>query len=102
MVVYEQIPDGYDYNTKFDTYILAFCPDTESWFATNERFFFYEYQQEFTTEEDAIDFFKRNPQIFLELEEKQLMKNQRPSFLKNKVWIDIADGKHIEIEINRK
>lgn len=33
MVVYEQISDEYNFDSKFDTYILAFCPDTDSWFA---------------------------------------------------------------------
>lgn len=43
MSVYERIQDGFDFDTKFQTCILAFCPDTDSWFVTNERFFYYEY-----------------------------------------------------------
>ena len=43
MITYESIPDGYEFSTEFPTYILGFCPDTDSWFATNQRFFFYEY-----------------------------------------------------------
>lgn len=35
--IYEPLPDvdGVTFNTKFPTYILAFCPDSDSWFATN-------------------------------------------------------------------
>lgn len=57
---YVTIPDEYDFNTEFDTYIIAFCPDTDSWFVTNKRFFYYEYNKEFETEEDGIDFFKKS------------------------------------------
>ena len=42
MVVYEELPEGKNFSDTFPTYILAFCPDTDSWFATNERYFFYE------------------------------------------------------------
>lgn len=27
---YEELPDGMDFSTTFPTYILAFCPDTDS------------------------------------------------------------------------
>ena len=57
---------------------MAFCPDTDSWFATNQRFFYYEYQKEFKSESEAIEYFKNNPNIFLEQEER--MKVYRPTF----------------------
>ena len=83
---YVEIPDGYDFNTEFDTYIIAFCPDTDSWFVTNKRFFYYEYDKEFETEEDGIKFFKENPKIFYN--EEIRMDVYRPSFRKNGVWLD--------------
>ena len=36
---YEKVPDGFSFSTEFDTYILAYCPDDCTWFATNKRFF---------------------------------------------------------------
>lgn len=78
-VYYESIPEGIDLTTKFNTYILAFCPDTDSWFATNERFFFYEYPKEFDSEVEAIQFFKQNPQLFLDVENR-IMKVFQPKF----------------------
>ena len=86
MITYQEIPDGYSFDSKFDTYILAFCPDTDSWYATNERFFFYEYPMEFKSESDAIEYFKMNPDIFMELEIS--MEANRPSFNKNGVYLE--------------
>lgn len=82
----EELPKGYDFNTEFKTYIIAFCPDTDSWFVTNKRFFYYEYDKEFDTEEEGIKFFKDNPKIFYDEEIK--MNAYRPSFRKNGVWLD--------------
>ena len=85
-VAYESLPDGVDFSTKFKTYILAFCPDTDSWFATNERFFYYEYPMDFPNEAAAIGYFKRNPDVFLKLEES--MEVYRPDFRDGGVFLD--------------
>ena len=83
---YESIPDGYEFSTEFLTYILGFCPDTDSWFATNQRFFFYEYPMDFPNEETAIEYFKRNPEVFYNLEKE--MSIYRPSFYNDGVWLE--------------
>lgn len=86
MSEYVEIPKDYNFNTAFDTYILAFCPDTDSWFATNQRFFYYEYRKEFESESEAIEYFKNNPNVFLEQEER--MNVYRPSFYDGGVYLD--------------
>ena len=86
MITYERIPDGYDFSTKFPTYILAFCPDMDGWFATNQRFFFYEYPMDFPNEENAIEYFKKNPGVFYNLEKE--MDIYRPSFYNDGVWLE--------------
>lgn len=96
-ITYEEVPEGYDFNTIFPTYIIAFCPDTDSWFVTNKRFFWYEYQKEFETEEEGIDFFKNNTKIFYDLELK--MEIYRPSFYTNYLCLDRAPGRSELIEI---
>lgn len=63
-----------DFNTEFPTYILAFCPDTDTWFATNKRFFFYEYDKEFQTKDEAELFFCKNAQIFYDIKENMKIK----------------------------
>lgn len=86
MITYESIPDGYEFSTEFPTYILGFCPDTNSWFATNQRFFFYEYSMDFPNEETAIEYFKRNPEVFYNLEKE--MSIYHPSFYDGGVWLE--------------
>ena len=58
------VTDAISFSKEFDTYILAFCPDTDSWFATNQRNFFLEYPKEFASEKDAVDYFVTNPYDF--------------------------------------
>lgn len=81
-----KLPLGCDFSTKFDTYIIAFCPDTDSWFVTDKRFFYYAYEKEFQTKKEGIDFFKKNPKIFYN--EETRMKVYRPSFREDGVWLD--------------
>lgn len=86
MIKYKDVPEEYDFCSEFDTWILAFCPDSDSWFATNRRFFFYEYPMEFPNEKAAIDYFKRNPNEFLDLENN--IGVYRPCFNKGRVQLD--------------
>ena len=86
MIEYKDVPKEYDFCSEFDTWILAFCPDSDSWFATNRRFFFYEYPMEFPNEKAAIDYFKCNPNEFLDLENN--IGVYRPYFNKDGVWLD--------------
>lgn len=115
MVAYEQVPDGYDFSTEFDTWIIAYCPDEESWFPTKHRFFFYEYGEvdykgeyhlkEFKTVEDAIGYFVGHIKIFYQ-REKDLLGEEfefRPSFAKNKVFLNVITdytNKTYEFEVS--
>lgn len=47
-----------------DTWIIAFCPDNKSFFATNLRAFFWESEEEFDTEANAIDYFEKRIAYF--------------------------------------
>ena len=86
MISYAEIPKEYDFSTEFPTWIIAYCPDLCSWFVTNKRFFFYEYDKEFDTEEEGIEFFKNNSKIFYN--EENRMTTYRPSFYVGGVWLD--------------
>lgn len=86
MVVYEELPEWRNFSDTFPTYILAFCPDTDSWFVTNERFFFYEYAMDFPNEQDGIEYFIRNPEVFLKIEKE--MNVYRPSFNSGGVYLE--------------
>jgi hypothetical protein len=56
-----------DFNEEFPTWILAYCVDTNSWFCTNKRFFYYEYPVEFDSEEAGIEYFKSHVTEFFKL-----------------------------------
>ena len=56
-----------------DTWVIGFCPDTDSFFATNQRAFYWESLQEFDTEQDAIKFFEKHTSEFIDLD-NELMK----------------------------
>ena len=53
------------FNVKHKTWIIAFCPDTNSFFVTNERNFFWESEEEFDSEEAGINYFENHIQRFL-------------------------------------
>lgn len=83
---YVKVPDGMDFNTEFPTYILAYCPDTVSWFATNKRFFYYEYPTEFKTEDEAIKFFRSHAAEFYRIGKE--ITEYLPSFAVGVVFLD--------------
>ena len=85
-MAYVQVPDDYKFGEKFSTWIIAFCPDTDSWFVTMERYFYYEYERKFESEEEGIHFFKTHPEIFMKIEIE--MGIYRPSFYKDGVWLE--------------
>lgn len=53
------------FDTKYPTWIIAFCPDTNSFFVTNERHFFWESEEEFDSEEAGINYFENHIRRFL-------------------------------------
>ena len=56
------------FSKTFPTWIIAFCPDTDSFFVTNQRYFFWEYDKEFETEEDGIKYFIDHLEEFLKVD----------------------------------
>lgn len=60
-------PEGCSFSKKFPAWIIAYCVDTNSWFCTNQRFFYYQYLKEFQCENDAIDYFEHHVDEFVEL-----------------------------------
>lgn len=82
-MAYVTIPEEYDFDTEFPTWIIAYCPDTNSWFCTNLRFFYYEYPEEFRCEHDAICYFKNNVSEFIKLNNEMHPKKINSVFLEN-------------------
>lgn len=61
-VIYKEM--SYDATNPHNTFVIAFCPDIDTFFVTNERDFFWETQQDFETKEDAIKYIKLNIEYF--------------------------------------
>ena len=66
-MAYVTVPEEYDFSTRFPTWIIAYCPDTDSWFCTNQRFFYYEYPKEFQCESEAVAYFNEHSDEFIVL-----------------------------------
>lgn len=82
-MAYVTVPEGYDFTTEFPTWIIAYCPDTDSWFCINQRFFYYEYPDEFQCENDAIYYFRNNIPEFIKLNNEMHPKKTNSVFLEN-------------------
>ena len=70
--MYKEMP--LDAMQPHDTWIIAFCPDTDSFFATNQRAFFWEYEKEFESEESAINYFENHVGFFLRIDNEIMNK----------------------------
>ena len=82
-MAYVTVPDGYDFTTEFPSWIIAYCPDTDSWFCTNQRFFYYEYPDEFQCENDAVTYFRNNIGDFIKLNNEMHPRKADSVFLEN-------------------
>lgn len=80
---YIEIQEEYNFSTEFPTWIIAYCIDTNSWFCTNQRFFYYEYNKEFQSENDAIEYFRNNIPEFFKLNRKMYPKKVNSVLLEN-------------------
>jgi hypothetical protein len=45
--MYQKLKGNENFSDKYATWIIAYCLDTDSFFATNKRHFFWEYNDEF-------------------------------------------------------
>ena len=64
--MYKEMP--LDAMQPHNTWIIAFCPDTDSFFATNQRAYFWEYEKEFESEESAISYFENHIGFFIRID----------------------------------
>lgn len=62
--MYKELKENENFSDVFSTWIIAYCIDTDSFFATNQRHFFWEYDDEFQCENDAINYFRNHTKEF--------------------------------------
>lgn len=77
MIRYVEVTEPLD--TEYSTYKIAFCPDTDSFFVTNQRYFFWEHDKEFETEEDGVKYFETNVNEFCNISEKIMNQSMFPN-----------------------
>ena len=58
--MYKKLKDNESFSDTYATWIIAYCLDTDSFFATSQRHFYWEYNDEFQCENDAIKYFRNN------------------------------------------
>ena len=87
-----------DFSTKYQTYIIAFCPDTDNFYISNERHFWLEFEKEFSSSKEAMEYTKSNREYFI---------NKRNEFaevwgglIKNRQTIFVYDGPGLLCKIN--
>ena len=56
--MYKELSKDEDFSKSYPTWVIAYCVDINSFFVTNQRHFFWEYDTEFLRERDAIDYFR--------------------------------------------
>jgi hypothetical protein len=63
--MYQELKGNENFSDKYATWIIAYCLDTDSFFATNQRHFFWEYNDEFQCENDAVNYFRNHLDEFI-------------------------------------
>lgn len=61
----EYIEVNESFSTEYQTYIIGYCPDIDEFFVTNQRHFFWETENEFTSEEDGVEYFESHIEYFV-------------------------------------
>ena len=75
-----------EFNTKSKTYIIAFCPDSNSFFVTNERHFYWEFEEEFDSEEAGVVYFEHHINDFLAINNEIM--DKMCNYQTDKVWLE--------------
>lgn len=58
--MYRELKGNENFSDKYTTWIIAYCLDTDSFFVTNQRHFFWEHDDKFRCENDAINYFRNH------------------------------------------
>ena len=91
-MAYVSLPDGANFNDEFDTYIIAFCPDTDTFFITNQIYFYWESDKEFNTYNEAYNYFISHLTYFRDIRNKC-----GDPFWRDTVWLEDENGEVIEM-----
>lgn len=80
---YNKVPEGYDFSTEFDIYVIAYCIDSNTWFVTNQRFWYFQFDNEFQTEKEGIEFFESNLSMIFKKQKELCFWKDKDIYLEN-------------------
>lgn len=90
-----------DFSHNYDTFIIAYCPDTDEFFTTNQRSYFWE-SFEFNSEYDAALHVANHVSRYIQLRNEIAKSFGQPEsntiFLSTHCMGDIPNGELIEID----
>lgn len=95
------ISDVDSFSKKYSTYIIGYCPDTDEFFVTRHRHFYWESGRDFKTKEDAIGYFESNVQYFIHVKNHILMSCIQFYKPEDKVWLSNTDKWYYGKQIHR-
>jgi hypothetical protein len=72
--MYTKLKVGEDFTNTYKTWIIGYCPDTDSFFVTNQRCFFWQSDKEFASEKEGVEYFQNNITQFRSIRENILRK----------------------------
>lgn len=81
------------YIRKYPTYIISYEPQTDIFFITNERCFYYEYDKEFKNKREAFNYFRNNYLEFIKI--KNINQQMMGQPMNNKVEIALDDCNYV-------
>ena len=78
-----------------DTWIIGFCPDTDSFFVTDQRCFYWdtEGELEFNSEDEGIEYFENHLVYFLKVN-NTLMSGMFTDMNNKVLYLDNNNGKY--------
>lgn len=100
--MYRSLKDNESFSDTYATWIIAYCLDTDSFFVTNQRCFYWEHNSEFQNEDDAINYFREHLDEFRNVRTDIISHSggwsvNGPLFLENtKESFEMVDEKGIE------
>ena len=65
--MYKELNKDENFSKHYSTWIIAYCLDSNSFFASNERYFFWEHEKEFECEDDAVNYFREHLEKFYKI-----------------------------------
>ena len=90
--MYKKLNESQNFSDTYPTWIIAYCLDSNSFFATNERYFFWEHEREFECENDAVNYFREHLEEFHEIRSELYLENTKERF-----WINNSKQKGMQM-----